>query len=168
MGQAGREARVVIRSLNCLMISCLFALQPCHSQESLHWSELPQLPDEHGFGGPIVGVHDEVLIVAGGANFPNGPPWSEGDQPPGSKVWHDKIFALQPDAEGWDHAGNLPRSLAYAPAVSTDDGVNVSDSLRSLGEKPSINQELSYSLSCIRRSSFCPIAQTWLSTCSMV
>ena len=31
---------------------------------------LPDLPDPIGMAGPFVGVHNDVLIVAGGANFP--------------------------------------------------------------------------------------------------
>ena len=69
--------------------------------DDLVWSNLPQLPDEFGFGGPIAGVHDGVLIVAGGANFPDGPPWQVGDAPPGKKVWHDQIFALTQGAKDW-------------------------------------------------------------------
>ena len=38
--------------------------------DRLSWSELPPLPDTPGLGGPFVGTHGGVLIVAGGANFP--------------------------------------------------------------------------------------------------
>ncbi len=31
---------------------------------------LPDLPDPIGVAGPFVGVHNDALIVAGGANFP--------------------------------------------------------------------------------------------------
>ena len=82
------------------------------------WTQLPKLPDQFGFGGPFVGTHHGALIVAGGANFPNGMPW-EG----GAKVWHDKIFVLeQPDGQ-WQSIGKLPRRLAYGVTISTDDGL---------------------------------------------
>ena len=85
----------------------------------LRWSELPPLPNEHGWGGPYVGVHDDVLIVAGGANFPQGPPWGDA---PGPKVWYDTVFVLQqPDGE-WLPAGRLPRRLAYGGCISRTDG----------------------------------------------
>jgi len=102
-------------------------LVPCSAfgDQTLNWSELPSLLDEFGFGGPIVGVHADALVVCGGANFPDGPPWAEGDQPAGSKVWHDRIFVLTPDADTWIDAGRLPYPLAYAPAISTDEGVYV-------------------------------------------
>ena len=33
----------------------------------LSWTELPRLPDELGVAGPFAGVHNDALIVAGGA-----------------------------------------------------------------------------------------------------
>ena len=102
-------------------------LVPCSAfgDQALNWSELPSLPDEFGFGGPIVGAHADALIVCGGANFPDGPPWEEGNRAAGSKVWHDRIFVLTLGADTWIDAGRLPYPLAYAPAISTDDGVYV-------------------------------------------
>ncbi len=84
---------------------------------TLTFEWLPELPDDHGFGGPIVGVHEEALIVAGGANFPVA--LTEG----GKKVWHDRIFALLPGADGWIDAGRLPQVRAYAACASTSLGV---------------------------------------------
>jgi N-acetylneuraminic acid mutarotase len=93
--------------------------------QTLIWSDLPPLPDEYGFGGPIVGTHDDALIVCGGANFPDGAPWAEEDRPAGDKVWHDRIFVLTKDADVWIDGGRLPFPLAYAAVVSTNDGVYV-------------------------------------------
>ena len=91
--------------------------------EPLNWSDLPPLPDPVGLGGPVVGVHGQALIVAGGANFPQGPPWPEDGKPAGDKVWHDRIYVLLPGSETWLDAGRLPHPLAYAATVSTDRGV---------------------------------------------
>ena len=82
------------------------------------WSELPPLPDVVGFGGPFVGVHRRALIVAGGANFPQAPPWEGGE-----KVWHDRVFVLPADADQWLEAGRLPAPRAYGLTISTDDGL---------------------------------------------
>lgn len=82
------------------------------------FADLPPLPDPLGFGGPAVGVHGGVLLVAGGANFPAAPPW-EG----GPKVYHNRIFALLPEADAWREIGRLPRPLAYSATVETDDGL---------------------------------------------
>jgi len=97
--------------------------------DHLKWSELPPLPPapgqkkQIGVAGPFAGVHNDALIVAGGANFPGAPPW-EG----GKKVWWDDIFVLakQPDGSSeWITGGGfrLPRPLAYGAAIDTKDGV---------------------------------------------
>jgi N-acetylneuraminate epimerase len=77
------------------------------------WKRLPPLPDKEGFAGPFAGVSRDVLLVAGGANFPVKRPW-EG----GKKVWYDTIFALdRPDGE-WRAVGKLPRPLGYGVSAT--------------------------------------------------
>lgn len=88
------------------------------AREALRWSKLPPLPDTPGLGGPFVGTHGDALIVAGGANFPDGPPW-EG----GAKVWYDEVYVLEPGAAEWIEAGELETPLAYGVAASLPDGV---------------------------------------------
>ena len=88
--------------------------------ERLSWGELPPLPDTPRYGGPFVGVHAGVLLVAGGANFPDGMPW-EG----GKKVWYPNIRVLEQDAQSWFDAGELPGPLAYGAAVSTTEGIAI-------------------------------------------
>ncbi|WP_168566350.1 sodium:solute symporter family transporter [Crateriforma spongiae] len=84
----------------------------------LDWQEMPSVPDELGFAGPFVGIHNDALIVAGGANFPK-PVWEQ------SKVWHDRVFVLTQAGlnDGWKEVGRLPRPIAYGAAVSTQMGV---------------------------------------------
>lgn len=85
----------------------------------LQWdTTLPSLPDKHGFAGAFSGVSNGRLLVAGGANFPDAPPWEDGN-----KVWHDRIFSLDlSGGEGreksWVVAGKLPAPLAYGGSVS--------------------------------------------------
>jgi N-acetylneuraminic acid mutarotase len=82
------------------------------------WKRLPSLPDKEGFAGPFAGTSRGVLLVAGGANFPEKKPW-EG----GKKVWYDTVFTLdRPDGE-WRVAGMLPRPLGYGVSVTHRDGV---------------------------------------------
>ena len=81
------------------------------------WEKLPAIPDEHGFAGPYGGIIKGNLIVAGGANFPDSPPW-EG----GNKVWYDKIFVLPRGATEWQVAEErLPQPLAYGVSLSLPD-----------------------------------------------
>ncbi|NBS32988.1 MAG: sodium:solute symporter [Planctomycetia bacterium] len=86
--------------------------------ETFTWSLLAELPDHHGVAGCYAGVCDtttgaDLLVVAGGANFPMQPPW-EG----GTKVWHDTIWVLSHPTAAWQSAGRLPRPLGYGISAS--------------------------------------------------
>ena len=85
---------------------------------SLHWSQLPLLPDTLGVAAPFTGASGGALLVAGGANFPHGYPWQGG-----KKVWHDAIYALTATNAPWQLVGRLPRPLAYGISVTLPDGV---------------------------------------------
>ena len=91
----------------------------CSAQADLFdWQELASIPDPLGVAGPFAGVHNDALIVAGGANFPQ-PVWENG------KVWHQAIHVLIKSGEQyqWLDGGTLQRPLAYGASVSTSDGV---------------------------------------------
>lgn len=81
----------------------------------LNWEEISPLSDELGVAGPFAGTSENVLLVAGGANFPQ-PVWET------DKVWRDTIYVLQanPDGSGytWSEAGSLPRPIGYGMSVS--------------------------------------------------
>ena len=85
---------------------------------SLNWNELPPLPNTVGVAGPFAGVHNNALIVAGGANF--APPVWESE-----KEWHAAIHVLVRDGDRyqWKDGGKLPRPTGYGAAVSTPQGV---------------------------------------------
>jgi len=108
-----------------------------HSDEPMmDWRSLPDLPDSLGVAGPFVGVQidkedpaGDVLIVAGGANFPTGEGENLWDV---AKVWHDRAYVLtrEKDAKsetGWKYTWldglTLDRPVAYGASVSTDKGV---------------------------------------------
>lgn len=95
------------------VFAAAFLLQPL-----LSWSQLPGVPDAEGFAGAFAGSSGGAILLAGGANFPTGRPW-EG----GAKVWHDRIFVLEPGAKEWREAGPLPARLAYGVSVTHDDRV---------------------------------------------
>lgn len=97
------------------MPNTAFAMNLSPALETLRWTKLPPLPDQHGFAGAFAGVSNNALIVAGGANFPDKAVW-EG----GKKVWYDKIFVLEkPDGE-WRSGGALPMPLGYGVSITTD------------------------------------------------
>jgi N-acetylneuraminate epimerase len=82
------------------------------------WRQLPDFPLSPGVAAVIAGIHDRVLIAAGGANFPDRPPW-EG----GIKRTYDEIHALVPGERLWRTVGRLPEPRAYAAVVSLPNGV---------------------------------------------
>ncbi len=100
------------RAFGMLLASCSLA-SAIAVELNTNWSELTPLPDAIGFAGPFAGVSGDRLIVAGGANFPDGPPW-EG----GTKQWHDRVFALEDPNGEWREVGNLPKALAYGVSAS--------------------------------------------------
>lgn len=86
-------------------------------------NDLPSIPSETkdskslGYAGMLGGIDDGVVIVAGGANFPNGLPW-EG----GNKVWSSNIYILKNNQ--WQlSATKLPIPLAYSASVSIESGI---------------------------------------------
>jgi len=85
----------------------------------LTWSQLAPLPDPIGVAGPFAGLSGGSLLVAGGANFPEGPPW-EGFP----KRWQAQVHVLPNPRAAWvTAAAQLPRPLAYGVAVPLDDSL---------------------------------------------
>lgn len=111
-----------------LSIFCLHSLKAQQLHNEIKWSELPSLPPapgqtlQPGLAGAFAGVHNDVLILAGGANFPEGKPW-EG----GKKVYHDNIYALKRSGNTYqwmtEPSFRLPYPVAYGASVSALGGV---------------------------------------------
>ena len=79
-------------------------------------TELKPIPDAayaKGVSAPFCGVVGDVLVVAGGANFPD-KSLLEG----GAKRVYADIWAYE--AEEWVHAGVLPDSTAYGATFAVD------------------------------------------------
>ncbi len=110
-----------------------------HQTSQLIWSELPELPPaagqttQLGVAGPFVGVHNNALIVAGGANFPYGLPWENADPDAsraGMKIYWDDIFVLvkklddaKTDFEWQTSRRKLAAPAGYGVSISTPSGV---------------------------------------------
>jgi N-acetylneuraminic acid mutarotase len=92
------------------------------AEQQTAWTHLPPLPDREGFAAMFAGLSvdhgGEILLAAGGANFPDKKPW-EG----GKKVWHDTIFVLEKPDGAWKVAGKLPRPLGYGVSVTHGGGL---------------------------------------------
>jgi N-acetylneuraminic acid mutarotase len=106
---------------NHLLITCFLAMSVITEAQTVSkqsrtfkWEELPRIPDQFGFAGSFAGTSNNALIVAGGANFPDGgAPWTGS-----KKVWTDQIFVLEQPTGQWKQVGKLPQYLGYGVSVS--------------------------------------------------
>ena len=107
-----------MKTLQKTILLFVLSISAAIAEDQLSWEGLPQLPNELGVAGPFAGVHNDALIVAGGANFPQ-PVWDN------EKAWHDDIFVLTKSGDKlvWKDGGKLAQPIAYGAAVSTPDGV---------------------------------------------
>ena len=112
----------------------LFVTQNAYPQEntessknSLIWDIQNKLPDlkesgpQLGLAGARIGISNDRLIVAGGANFPNGLPWKGG-----KKASHRNIYVAKMVEENkleWESVYPLlPAPLAYSANVNYQNG----------------------------------------------
>ncbi len=114
-----------------LFISLIMSTIDAFSQEKevnqVKWERVAQLQNTDGslslgFAGAINGISNDVLIVTGGANFPDKMPW-EG----GKKSYTKTIHVLEKckDKFSWikEVKSELPEPIAYCGATSTNLGV---------------------------------------------
>jgi len=110
---------MLISKLLLPVLFSLYQVLPHDNQAhdiSLERSELPAIPDPTGFNGAFVGVHDGVLIFAGGANYPGKPVWAGV-----AKQWYDDIYVLSRDSDIPENGtpGIQGGSIEAAPAIAT-------------------------------------------------
>ena len=109
------------------IIWLLFFYSFLWSETSVKWHKLPDFPNPLGVAGSFVGVHNDALIVGGGANFPLGLPWEktkDGFNSP--KFYTDQIHVLIKDEDKYSwhkSSATLPHILAYGVSISTDNGI---------------------------------------------
>ena len=114
-----------------LFISLIMATTDAFSQKKeinhVDWTTAAQLQNQDGslsigYAGPINGISNEVLIVSGGANFPDKMPW-EGGKKSYSKTIH--VLEKCKDQYTWNNEikSELPEAIAYCGSTSTDLGV---------------------------------------------
>ena len=96
-------------------------------QAEWRWDVLTELPVANGeqiqpgVAGAFSGVHNDCLIVAGGANFPAAAPWDGG-----TKVYHDAVYAMvrkEGQVRWIPQSVKLPAKLAYGVTLSTEHGL---------------------------------------------
>jgi SSS family transporter len=92
----------------------------------MDWEVVTMLPDEKGLpnkglAGSFAGISNDVMLIAGGANFQNEMPWDGG-----KKYWSDKIYVLKRKGNKYNWHPiifNLPHPIAYGYSITTPNGV---------------------------------------------
>jgi len=93
----------------------------------IQWTIAADLPATNGqetalgVAGPVTGVHQNVLMVAGGANFPDSMPWLGG-----KKKYYDEVYVFKKEndiVQLHSQEFRLPFPIAYAAVCTTPQGV---------------------------------------------
>jgi N-acetylneuraminate epimerase len=121
----------MIRSTILLSFIIMFFTVASYAQKkrgrAMQWKIAAQLPATNGqanalgFAGPVAGIHENRLIVAGGANFPDSMPWLGG-----KKKYYDDVYVyIREDKKIALHPGifKLPSTIAYPANCSTPKGI---------------------------------------------
>lgn len=82
------------------------------------YETFPDFPVKDGVSAPFAGICGQVLLVAGGCNFPNIPA-AEG----GKKAYYKEVWGLDLSNNQWMKVGYLPHKVAYGTCVSVSEGV---------------------------------------------
>ncbi len=105
----------------CMATSC----QPSARETAVTWNDTLQLPPAPGdsvnigVAGAFAGICGKTLMVAGGANFPNGFPWTGA-----KKVWHRTLYSYDFSTEKWSvYPDFLPEPLAYGVSIPQPEGI---------------------------------------------
>ena len=109
-----------------LLLSLMLITTACSKKNTpvIDWKIAGNLPSANGTGiglaGPVAGVHNGVLIIGGGANFPDSMPWLGG-----KKKYHDDVYVFRKENDSvlFVKSFKLPISNAYSASCSTPKGV---------------------------------------------
>lgn len=125
-----RRPILSIATLTLLIVLPLLISQAgCRSSRPLpppvEWDgalSLPPMPGDSvniGVAGAYAGIADGSLFVAGGANFPDGAPWTGA-----SKMWHRTLYRLDLATGRWTlYPDFLPRPMGYGVSIQLPQGV---------------------------------------------
>lgn len=113
--------------ITVLIVILLASVLP--AQNTFSWNELPELPplpgkvSQPGLSGAFAGVHNDALIVAGGANVPEilQQSWQEGERP--VKIYNSEIYLLQKNKPWIISNVKLPKGFSYGVSIPTDKGL---------------------------------------------
>jgi cyclically-permuted mutarotase family protein len=103
---------------------CMSLLFYACSQKNItatKWSLAGTLPQSLGVAGAVAGINNNVLVVAGGSNFPNNMPWLGG-----KKKYYSEGYIFKKtnkDSLVFYTSFHLPFSISYAANCSTPEAI---------------------------------------------
>lgn len=106
----------------------MLMLTACSSPPDIRWfGEFSLPPGEDGFAnigvaGPMTGIIGDRLVIAGGANFPNGKPWEGGTKSYSRQAW---IYAIEGDGIRLTGRQWLETAVSYAGNCSAEGALYV-------------------------------------------
>lgn len=153
-------------SIYLFLLFMLTTLNKSLAQENaaaFQWETLAPIPDRIGFAGSFAGVANHALIVAGGANFPDGgAPWT------GSvKAWSDRIFVLEKPNGAWKEAGKLPQRLGYGVSINWKNSLVILGGSNEQGHSAQVWQ-LSYENGTVQTKALPSLPQPMANTCGVL
>ena len=116
--------------MNLLLVLSLFSMNLTAQKKHniiMDWKIAATLPAKQndnislGFAGVISGIYEGKIIVAGGANFPNGMPWMGG-----KKVYNDDMYVYELKEELLQLQNKiytLPEPIAYSASTTCSQGI---------------------------------------------
>lgn len=133
--------RLFLRFLpSAIVAAALFTAAPSSAEEGdtihipprIEWEKIAELPPRHGeaknpgLAGVFAGAQDDVFIIAGGTNYPQGAPWTGA-----KRAVYGDIYVLERTAAAdglpvfkWvDAQADLPDAVSYGASVSVPGGV---------------------------------------------
>lgn len=101
------------------------ACHPLHKNKpAFQWKQFAELPSSKGaaslgYAGPVTGIQGDLLLIGGGANFPDGMPWAGG-----KKHYHSQVYITNIDGKApFFRMFSLPYTVAYGAGCSTPSGI---------------------------------------------
>lgn len=120
----------------CMATSCKHGAP----ETDIIWNATLQLPPAPGdsvnigVAGAFAGICDNTLMVAGGANFPDGFPWTGA-----KKVWHRTLYSYDFPSEKWNvYPDFLPEPLAYGVSITLPEGIMLIGGNNADGGSPAV------------------------------